>query len=176
MGKSRSATVAIAYLLHRQPDMLTPQAALAILREARPLCEPNSGFMEQLDIYHQMGCPDDVTGHPLYSRWMYRREVEESVACGRAPEMSSVLFEDEQSHRQEESDRSTEIKCRKCRYDFLLFLCLLFFRILLALFLSSYVKWNGTERNLDAHSQILRASSLTKKKNRPNLIPRNTHQ
>lgn len=123
MGKSRSATVAIAYLLHRQPDTLTPQAALAILREARPLCEPNSGFMEQLNIYHKMGCPDDITGHPLYSRWMYNREVEESVACGRAPEISSVLFEDEQPHQQKEGDQSTEIKCRKCRYVF----CVYFF-------------------------------------------------
>lgn len=136
MGKSRSATVAIAYLLHRQPDTLTPQAALAILRETRPLCEPNSGFMEQLNIYHKMGCPDDVTGQPLYSRWIYNREVEESVACGRAPEISSVLFEDEQPHRQEEDDRSTEIKCRKCRY---VFLCFLF----PACFSFWYVKWDG---------------------------------
>lgn len=117
MGKSRSAAVCIAYLLHRQPKTQTPESALALLREARPLCEPNEGFMEQLKIYHEMGCPDDdITGHPLYNRWLYRREVEESVACGRAPEMSSVLFEDEQPHRPQDADRTTEIKCRKCRY------------------------------------------------------------
>lgn len=117
MGKSRSAAVCIAYLLHRQPKTQTPESALALLREARPLCEPNEGFMEQLKIYHEMGCPDDdVTGHPLYNRWLYRREVEESVACGRAPEMNSVLFEDEQPHKPQDADRSTEIKCRKCRY------------------------------------------------------------
>lgn len=117
MGKSRSAAICIAYLLHRQPKTLTLPAALALVRECRPLCEPNEGFMQQLDIYHQMGCPgDDVTGHPLYSRWVYRREVEESVACGRAPELSTVLFEDEQTQRPQEGDRSTEIKCRKCRY------------------------------------------------------------
>lgn len=116
MGKSRSATVCIAYMLHQQRAALTPQAALAIIRESRPLCEPNDGFMEQLSVYREMGCPDDVTGHPLYSRWLYRREVEESVACGRAPEMKSVLFEDEQPLRpQGPTDRTTEIKCRKCR-------------------------------------------------------------
>jgi hypothetical protein len=121
MGKSRSATICIAYLLHQQPSALTPQSALALLRKGRPLCEPNDGFMEQLALYHEMGCPDDVTGHPLYNRWLYRREVEDSVACGRAPEMQSVLFEDEQPHRpQETSDRTTEIKCRKCRLVFLL--------------------------------------------------------
>ncbi|KAL4906470.1 hypothetical protein BDW74DRAFT_176792 [Aspergillus multicolor] len=116
MGKSRSATVCIAYLLRRQRGVLTPQSALALLRESRPLCEPNPGFMEQLNAYHQMGCPDDVTSHQLYSRWLYRRDVEESVACGRAPEMESVLFEDEQpQQRADLATPATEIKCRKCR-------------------------------------------------------------
>ncbi|KAL4775492.1 protein-tyrosine phosphatase-like protein [Aspergillus nidulans var. acristatus] len=116
MGKSRSATVCIAYLLRRQRNALTPQSALALLRESRPLCEPNPGFMEQLNVYHQMGCPDDVTSHPLYSRWLYRREVEESVACGRAPEMDSVYFEDEQPQQHvDTTGPATEIKCRKCR-------------------------------------------------------------
>lgn len=116
MGKSRSATICIAYLLHRERNALTPQDALAILRKARPLCEPNEGFMEQLSLYHKMGCPDDVTKHPLYQRWLYHREVEESVACGRAPEINTVLFEDEQPLAAHESAESTtEIKCRKCR-------------------------------------------------------------
>ncbi|KAL5342555.1 protein-tyrosine phosphatase-like protein [Aspergillus crustosus] len=116
MGKSRSATVCIAYLLHHQPTALTPQSTLALLRESRPLCEPNPGFMEQLKVYHEMGCPDDVTSHPLYSRWLYRREVEDSVACGRAPEMENILFEDEQAHqRTDPASQATEIKCRRCR-------------------------------------------------------------
>jgi dual specificity phosphatase 12 len=75
--------------------------------------------MEQLNVYHQMGCPDDVTSHPLYSRWLYRREVEESVACGRAPEMDSVYFEDEQPQQHvDTTGPATEIKCRKCRSVF----------------------------------------------------------
>lgn len=116
MGKSRSATICIAYLLHQRPGALTPQSALEMLRECRPLCEPNDGFMEQLSLYHEMGCPEDVTTHPLYQRWLYRREVEESVACGRAPEMQSVRFEDEQPRQPHEEVGSTvEIKCRKCR-------------------------------------------------------------
>ena len=116
MGKSRSATVCIAYLLHQQRSVLTPQSALALIRESRPLCEPNPGFMEQLNVYHQMGCPEDVTSHTLYSRWLYHREVEESVACGRAPEMQSVLFEDEQPQQRIDSDgQNAEIKCRRCR-------------------------------------------------------------
>lgn len=116
MGKSRSATICIAYLLHRQPGALTPQSALALVRESRPLCEPNDGFMEQLELYHEMGCPDDVTDHPLYKRWLYRRDVEESVACGRAPELKSVRFEDEQPIKSQNATGPTvEIRCRKCR-------------------------------------------------------------
>lgn len=117
MGKSRSAAVCIAYLLHQKPNVLTPQSALEILRQSRPLCEPNDGFMEQLALYHEMGCPDDVTEHPVYQRWLYRRDVEESVACGRAPEMRSVRFEDEQPTRpKEKAAQEVEIKCRKCRF------------------------------------------------------------
>ncbi|PWY86201.1 phosphatases II [Aspergillus heteromorphus CBS 117.55] len=116
MGKSRSAAICIAYMLHRQPTALTPESALDIIRQNRPLCEPNSGFMEQLSVYHQMGCPAEVLTHPVYGRWLYRREVEDSVACGQAPKMGSVLFEDEQSHHPNETvGRQTEIKCRKCR-------------------------------------------------------------
>lgn len=117
MGKSRSAAVCIAYLLHQKPSALTPQSALEVIRQSRPLCEPNDGFMEQLALYHEMGCPDDVTEHPIYQRWLYRRDVEESVACGRAPELRSVRFEDEQPTRQEaKASQEVEIKCRKCRF------------------------------------------------------------
>lgn len=124
MGKSRSATICIAYLLHQQRNdsSFTPQAALELVREGRPLCEPNDGFMQQLELYHEMGCPEDVTDQPIYQRWLYRREVEESVACGRAPEIGSVRFEDEQpsvQQTQPNADRDVEIKCRKCRFVYL---------------------------------------------------------
>jgi len=116
MGKSRSAAICIAYLLNHQPNILTPKMALAVLREARPMCEPNEGFMEQLSLYHQMGCPDDVTKHRLYQRWLFQREIEESVACGRAPSMKAVRFEDEVPVDQVDSTAQiTEIRCRKCR-------------------------------------------------------------
>ncbi|KAJ9270964.1 hypothetical protein DTO212C5_2909 [Paecilomyces variotii] len=116
MGKSRSATICIAFLLHRDRHTTNPEAALALIREGRPLCEPNEGFMQQLTLYHQMGCPDDVSGHPIYQRWLYHREVEESVACGRAPELDAIRFEDEQPVSTESyCGQTTEIKCRKCR-------------------------------------------------------------
>ena len=116
MGKSRSATVCVAYLLHKYPHH-TPESALAVIRQTRPFVEPNSGFMKQLELYHSMGCPDDITEHPAYQRWLYHREVQESLSIGKAP--YNVRFEDEIPDRvkQEAGEADgVEIKCRKCRY------------------------------------------------------------
>ena len=91
------------------------------------MAEPNDGFMEQLRLYHSMGCPDNVEGQPKYQRWLYRRSVQESLSVHRAPELGDVRFEDE--HLQDgEGDLTTtdlrdgtpkiedlELKCRKCR-------------------------------------------------------------
>ena len=97
MGKSRSAPLLIAYLLSQNPQ-LDPQSALDIIRQSRPFAEPNTGFMEQLSLYHSMKCPssqDALDNHPLYQRWLYRRNVEASVAAGVAPEVSELHFGDE---------------------------------------------------------------------------------
>ncbi|RDA82631.1 hypothetical protein CP532_1215 [Ophiocordyceps camponoti-leonardi (nom. inval.)] len=108
-------------------------AALALVRQSRPLAEPNCGFMQQLALWWEMGCPDDVETHPVYQRWAYRREVEESVAAGQAP--SRLRFEDEQqpggptsSSSPSSSSSSTaaaapathpcpelKLRCKKCR-------------------------------------------------------------
>lgn len=97
MGKSRSATVLIAYLLS-QNHKFNPQSALDLIRQSRPFAEPNSGFMEQLSLYHNMKCPstqEALDSHPLYKRWLYQRTVEASVAAGVAPEVSELRFGDE---------------------------------------------------------------------------------
>lgn len=122
MGKSRSATAVIAYLMWKHPERFrsadggadagadnenedTPRKssqryppaiaedalrrALALVREARPLVEPNPGFMRQLAMWWRMGCPADapdaVERRPAYQRWLYEKDVEESTRIGRAP-------------------------------------------------------------------------------------------
>ncbi|KHN94372.1 Dual specificity phosphatase, subgroup, catalytic domain protein [Metarhizium album ARSEF 1941] len=70
------------------------ELALALVRRTRPMAEPNDGFMRQLALWWEMGCPDDVEARPLYQRWAYKREVEEHVAVGQAP--SRLRFEDEE--------------------------------------------------------------------------------
>ncbi|KJX96314.1 putative dual specificity phosphatase protein [Zymoseptoria brevis] len=112
MGKSRSATCAIAYLMHTLH--LSPSSALSSIRESRPLCEPNEGFWRQLEVYHSMGAPASVEDVPAYQRWVYLQEVALSRACGQAPEADKIRFEDE--HEQQGGGKAeVEMRCRKCR-------------------------------------------------------------
>lgn len=110
MGKSRSATVVIAYLM--QVHNIGPSEALSHLRQARSICEPNDGFMKQLELYGEMNTPENVEHTPAYQRWVYQREIELSRACGQAPEADKIRFEDEHVTDQ---DPNFELRCRKCR-------------------------------------------------------------
>lgn len=74
MGKSRSATVICAYLMYHYN--ITPDAALAKLREARPFAEPNDGFWKQLQLYHSIGPHKPLGTSPLYQKWLFEREME----------------------------------------------------------------------------------------------------
>lgn len=117
MGKSRSAAVCIAYLLHRHPKSLNPESALELVRKTRAIAEPNEDFMKQLWLYYEIGCPDDVVNHPTYLRWISHREIELSAACGKAPEIDVIRFEDELPQLlSEHGEEMTEVRCRKCRY------------------------------------------------------------
>lgn len=49
MGQSRSATIVCAYMMFKL--RISASKALELLKEARPMCEPNEGFMAQLVEY-----------------------------------------------------------------------------------------------------------------------------
>lgn len=115
MGKSRSATCVIAYLM--QKHGISPTEALEQIRQSRPLCEPNEGFMKQLELYHEMQMPDDPSSNAVYQKWLYQREIELSRACGQAPEAEKIRFEDE--HVSKEQEGVLNFKCKKCRYVYL---------------------------------------------------------
>lgn len=122
MGKSRSVSLTAAYLLATRPD-LTPSSALELIRETRPGAEPNSGFMEQLELWHKAGCPTDIEANPLYQRWLFQAEVEMSAAIGRAPDR--LRFEDEEvavvkaalgdSGKLPEDPKQRNLRCKRCR-------------------------------------------------------------
>ncbi|KAK3988783.1 protein-tyrosine phosphatase-like protein [Cladorrhinum sp. PSN332] len=131
MGKSRSVTAVVAYLLWKYPHRFgkinpTTSAKEAVaravewVRETRPIAEPNEGFMEQLEMWWEMGCPcgsdDAVEKEVKYQRWVYKREVEMAAAVGRAPEW--IRFEDEETANEEEAKAQEEgwdLRCKKCR-------------------------------------------------------------
>lgn len=112
MGKSRSATVVIAYLM--QKLNMDPKSALSILQESRGVCEPNPGFMQQLALFHDMGLPSELGTEPKYQRWLYQRELDLSRSVKQAPEAEKIRFEDEYSV--DGPKNGFEFKCRKCRY------------------------------------------------------------
>ncbi|KAK0382935.1 hypothetical protein NLU13_8851 [Sarocladium strictum] len=127
-GKSRSASAVIAYLLWRYPSRFDSSptkprhetaseavsSALALLRRTRPMVEPNDGFMSQLALWWEMGCPKDVEAHSLYQRWAYKREVLENTAVGQAP--PRLRFEDEETPLAGTAhDSNLQLRCKKCR-------------------------------------------------------------
>ncbi|KAI4248240.1 MAG: hypothetical protein L6R42_009352 [Xanthoria sp. 1 TBL-2021] len=121
MGKSRSATAIIAHLLSTHPTHHTPTTALTLLRQCRPICEPNPGFMNQLHLYHRLRCPSDIASHPQYQRWCWERERKESLNLGLPPGSEFIVFEDEvvgdDEEKKTESKRMMveEYRCRRCR-------------------------------------------------------------
>jgi dual specificity phosphatase 12 len=124
MGKSRSVTIVLAYLLSTRPQTCPDiPTALALVRQTRPHAEPNSGFMAQLELYRAMGYPSDVDSQPMYQRWLYQQEVQMSLAVGRAPDRLRFEDEKEGSIRDIETSeiddgqqaKAKELRCRKCR-------------------------------------------------------------
>lgn len=89
MGKSRSATLVCAYLIWKNGISLTQ--ALSQLCEGRPICEPNVGFAEQLDVWSSMcRVGDDEEKKAVYDKWERNRftgEVWEWEKRGREKDM-----------------------------------------------------------------------------------------
>ncbi|KOS20253.1 Tyrosine-protein phosphatase YVH1 [Escovopsis weberi] len=140
-GKSRSVSMVVAYLLWKYPARFGPDssslststalaatsrketgphavnAAVELIRRTRPMAEPNEGFMQQLALWWEWKCPQDMEAHPAYQRWAYQREVKESVHLGMVP--SRLRFEDEVARPADGAAASpsagTNLRCKKCR-------------------------------------------------------------
>lgn len=130
VGKSRSATAVAAYLLWKYPAYFkrhdptvlakdAVQTALALIREGRPMAQPNDGFLQQLEMWWDMGCPadndDTVEKEPVYQRWLYKREVEDAARIGCAPDQ--IRFEDLEAEKENKKAESggVSIRCKRCR-------------------------------------------------------------
>ncbi|KAI1411186.1 dual specificity protein phosphatase 12 [Hypoxylon sp. FL1857] len=144
MGVSRSVSCVIAYLLYKYPHrfdgkQFAPSAASAaqrrqtskeavgkaldLVHEGREGVQPNDGFMRQLELWWEMGCPADddsaVERHPIYQKWLYERMLKESRDVHEAPNPEDIRFEDEVEQGKEvagiEANDGKEVRCKKCR-------------------------------------------------------------
>lgn len=71
MGVSRSATIVCAYMMYKHKVAFLE--ALGQLQQARPLCAPNTGFVEQLEVYERMlKAPSEQQQQAIYSEWYSR--------------------------------------------------------------------------------------------------------
>ncbi|KAH8204546.1 hypothetical protein TruAng_001320 [Truncatella angustata] len=145
MGKSRSVSCVMAYLLYKYPHRYggkqfaasaastgqrresAPDAvaqALKWVQESRPIAEPNPGFMRQLELWWEMGCPADsdsaVDNHPIYQRWLYENKLREARDAGMAPEADWIRFEDEAEPPEDQPKPNVpkkQLRCKKCRRE-----------------------------------------------------------
>ena len=114
MGRSRSATILAAYLISKYN--IPPHAALALIRETRPLVEPNPGFMEQLELYYDNlpGCQKNLDEVAAYQRFLYQKEVSTSTSAGLAPKVSHYN-DDTGKYSVGDSASDRELRCKRCR-------------------------------------------------------------
>ncbi|KAI0968031.1 protein-tyrosine phosphatase-like protein [Xylaria arbuscula] len=146
MGKSRSVSCVVAYLLYKYPHRFggkqfvespasterrratakeAVRSALKYVRESRPGAEPNTGFMRQLELWWEMGCPADDDGaverHPIYQKWLYDGMLKEARDMRMAPDAEQIRFQDEVEEKEQENATVTrdsggkEVRCKKCR-------------------------------------------------------------
>ena len=91
------------------------------IRAVRHFICPNLSFRLQLELYSEMGCPDQVQVQPKYQRWLFRKQIETSNANCRPPEQ--IRFCDQEKEvaevqgLEEGSSESVELelRCKRCR-------------------------------------------------------------
>jgi dual specificity phosphatase 12 len=147
MGKSRSVSCVIAYLLYKYPHRFggkqfnfsaattaarresaqaAVEGALEWVQQTREIAEPNPGFMRQLELWWEMGCPVDsdtaVENHPIYQKWLYDNKLREARDLGMAPEAEWIRFVDEtqpngeaESEQEQQGPPEKQLRCKKCR-------------------------------------------------------------
>jgi len=72
MGKSRSATLVVAFLMRKYG--LGWREGLRWVEEGRPVCEPNVGFKEQLGVWERMcGVEKVEEKKKIYEKWVEGR-------------------------------------------------------------------------------------------------------
>ncbi|KAI9271728.1 protein-tyrosine phosphatase-like protein [Phascolomyces articulosus] len=106
-GMSRSTAVVAAYLMRTR--QLSPQAALDMVKAKRTFAQPNSGFMEQLDLYQLLQYRVD-TSHVAYRRFLVAGMAREQQDTGYIVNLALTPNPEAGSQSQ------LIVRCKKCRY------------------------------------------------------------
>jgi dual specificity phosphatase 12 len=83
---------------------LTPEAALEQLCEGRPICDPNPGFKEQLEVWSSMcGASDEEERRKIYEKW------EKSRFTGEVWEWEARLNDREREKKEQDLGRQSRV-------------------------------------------------------------------
>jgi dual specificity phosphatase 12 len=108
MGKSRSATLVCAYLIWK--DGLSPAAALEQVCEGRPVCDPNPGFKEQLEVWAEIcavggsGGGEEDMKKKVYDAW------EKTRFTGEVWEWEARMKQRREQEQEQEQERGGKSK------------------------------------------------------------------
>ncbi|KAF7360215.1 hypothetical protein MVEN_00750300 [Mycena venus] len=117
-GMSRSATIVAAYLMYTKN--IDTQAALDIIRQARPTIDPNPGFLQQLEIFHQAAF--NISRRDKTTRRFYMERAVEEVMNGDGSLPETDMFA---KYPRTPSDSAPatpggprrRIRCKMCRQE-----------------------------------------------------------
>ncbi|KAG9313375.1 hypothetical protein JVU11DRAFT_5692 [Chiua virens] len=116
-GLSRSATIVAAYLMYTRK--LDAAAALDMIRAVRPHTDPNEGFLQQLEIFHQASYKISRSSKPV--RMFYMERTLEEVMNGDGSAPPNDMFAKYPQTPGSESNTpvivpNRRIRCKMCRY------------------------------------------------------------
>ncbi|KAJ7725605.1 hypothetical protein B0H14DRAFT_3620634 [Mycena olivaceomarginata] len=117
-GMSRSVTIVAAYLMYTKN--IDTQAALDIIRQARPNIDPNPGFLQQLEIFHQAAF--NISRKNKTTRMFYMNRTVEEVMNGDGSPPETDMFA---KYPRTPSDSAPatpggprrRIRCKMCRQE-----------------------------------------------------------
>jgi len=122
-GISRSVTCVIAYLIATQ--QMTPEDGLMTLKQVRVAARPNGEFLEQLQLYRELGAPVDMANCQGYQQWLRRRNVASNALTLEAPGPDEIPYGDHNAEsataasagqtNEQTVDGNVDVRCRQCR-------------------------------------------------------------
>lgn len=117
-GMSRSPAIVAAYLMYSLH--LDTDGAIALIRQSRPDVDPNSGFLEQLDVFHRASYK--VSRNDKTTRMFYLERAVQEIMNGDGSELETKMFA-KFPRTPSDSTPSTpspiprrRIRCKACRW------------------------------------------------------------